>query len=89
MSAVPGPRGVWLLGNVFDALRHGRHGVMMMWSRRYPEGFGKIFFGARSFLVTEDPAIARSVLQNALPIQDSTEVDQLPLSDRYSSRSEP
>ena len=56
----PGPQGVWLLGNVFDVLRYGRHGVMAKWSKIH-EGnkLGKIFFGARSFLVTDDPTAAR------------------------------
>lgn len=54
-----GPRGLWLVGNVIDALRYGRHGGMMMWSKRQPDFFHKIFFGARSFLVTDNPAIAR------------------------------
>ena len=51
---------MWLIGNVFDVLRYGRHGVMAKWSKIH-EGnkLGKIFFGARSFLVTDDPTAAR------------------------------
>ena len=60
MRLLVGPRGIWLVGNVADTIRYGRHGVMARWSK-YHEGtkLGKIFFGARSFLVTDDPTAAR------------------------------
>lgn len=67
---IPGPEPTWLLGNLPDIVRFGKHIAFQKWGRRYGSVY-KVFEGGILTLVIEDPVLGHYIasrLPNRHPI---------------------
>jgi Cytochrome P450 len=57
---IPGPRPVWLLGNLPDIVRLGKHEAFRQWAKQYGPMF-KVLEGGVPTIVVQSPEAARYV----------------------------